>query len=155
MNDQERVEEHHALQELARFAAANHIWGRSFKRSSLIDPFAQLLEGLERWPSREDRNYLRGMLKTEISTRIERISPFGVSAERRQAIYGYVDLFFDEVLMREHHNRAENLLDRARLLKGAYLMFLRAALPAGQQKAADAESDEMIGDGVSAITIHP
>lgn len=151
MNDQPHVEEHRALQELARFAATHHIWGRSFKRSSLIDPFAQMLEGLERWPNPEDRDYLRGMLKTEISTRIERISPFGVGAERRQAIYRYVDIFFDEVLKREHHNRAPSLLDRARLLKGAYLMFLREALPQGQQKAADSESDEMIDDGVAAV----
>ena len=136
-------EQHDAVRRLAEFAAAHRIWGRSFKRSSLLDPFAQILEWLERWPDAKDRDYLRGMLKTEISTRIERISQFGVSTERRHAIYQYVDLFFDEVLKGEHFDRAQSLLDRARLLKGAYLLFLRNALPTGQRKAADEESDEL------------
>jgi CRISPR-associated protein Csc3 len=144
-------EQHDAVRRLAEFAAAHRIWGRSFHRSSLLDPFAQILEWLERWPNPDDRDYLRGMLKTEISTRIERISPYGVRAERRQAIYQYVDLFFDEVLKGEHYDRAQSLLDRARLLKGAYLLFLRNALPAAQRKAADDESDELPDeDGVIA-----
>lgn len=146
MSEQYQVEQHQALIKLARFAAANHIWGRSFKRTSLIDPFTQILEALERWPNPEDREYLRGMLKTEISTRIERISPYGIGAERRQAIYQYVDIFFEEVLKREHHDRAQSLLDRARLLKGAYLIFLREALPPRQQKAADENADEMLNE---------
>lgn len=135
-------EQHDAVRRLAEFAAVHRIRGRSFHRSSLLDPFAQLLESLERWPNPEDRDYLRGMLKTEISTRIERISSYGVSTERRQAIYQYVDLFFDEVLKGEHYDRAQSLLDRARLLRGAYLLFLRNALPTGQRKAADEELDE-------------
>ncbi len=144
MNDQTSTEQHHAVRELARFAAANRIWGRSFKRTSLLDPFTQLLEGLERWPAPADRDYLRGMLKTEISTRIERISPYGVSRERRQAIYQYVDIFFDVALKREHHDNAQRLLDRARLLNGAYLIFLREALPQRQRDAADSDAEEAL-----------
>jgi|GEM_PF-1265988 CRISPR-associated protein Csc3 len=144
-------EQHEAVKRLAEFAAANYIWGRSSKRTSLLDPFARILEQLERFPDPRDRDLLRASLKSDISRHIELASRYGVSAERKQAIYQYVDLFFDEVLQREHHDRVQNLLDRSRLLKGAYLLFLRDALPQSLRKAADSESDEP-GDEDEAVS---
>lgn len=138
--------EHAALQELAAFAARNHIQGRSFKRNSILDPFARMLEGLEKWPKLEDRSYLRAMLKDDIGAHIERASPHGIRAERRQAIYEYVDRFFERLLAQEHHDTAQHLLERARLLKGAYLIFFREALPPRQRQATDEGDDTSLDD---------
>lgn len=126
-----------ALRELARLAATKHIQGRSFKRNSLLDPFARMLENLEHWPDAKDREYVRAMLKDEVSVHIERASLHGLSRERREAIHVYVDCFFDRLLDGEHHGIAQRLLERERLLKGAYLIFFREAMPASQRIVAD------------------
>lgn len=132
-------EAHLVVRDLAALAARSHIRGRSWARSAILDPFTQMMEGLERWPDPKDRDLLRAMLKAEIATRLERISSFGIGAERRQAVERYVDLFFDGLLRREHYDKAPGLLERARLLKGAYLIFFREALPQRQRDAADSD----------------
>jgi CRISPR-associated protein Csc3 len=135
------AEMHIALRDLARFAAAKHIRGRSYKRNSILDPFSRMLEGLERYPDKEDRDYLCAMLKEEVSEHIRRASPFGLSAERCQAIYTYVDRFFIDLLDNEHHGNPTALLDRGRLLKPAYLIFFREVLPPKQQQALDNDEE--------------
>lgn len=130
------------LRELATLAAKEHIRGRSFKRSAILTPFTQMLEALERWPKPEDRGYLRAMLKNEVSAHIERAaSPYKLSPQRKQAVYTYVDRFFDLLLDQEHHGNPQHLLDRARLLRGAYLIFFREAVPPRQQAAIDTEEE--------------
>lgn len=127
------------LRELATLAARERIQGRSFKRSAILTPFSQMLEALERWPKPEDRGYLRAMLKDEVSAHIERAipPPYNLTPQRKQVIYTYVDCFFDVLLDQEHHGNPQHLLDRARLLKGAYLIFFREAVPPRQQAAID------------------
>ncbi len=132
---------HTTLRELAHFAAVKHIQGRSFKRNSILDPFVRMIEGLERYPAEEDRDYLRAMLKEGVSEHIRRASPYGLKADRCQAIYAFVDLFFDELLGKEYHDKATALLDRAQLLKPAYLIFFREAVPPKQQQAIDSDED--------------
>jgi CRISPR-associated protein Csc3 len=132
------------LRNLATLAATEHILGRSFKRSSILTPFVQMIEALERWPKPEDRGYLRAMLKDEVSTHIERASPYHLSAKRRQAIYLFVDQFFDHILNQEHHGNAQYLLERARLLKGAYLIFFREALSGREQEAVDEQEESTL-----------
>jgi hypothetical protein len=131
------------LRELATLAAREHVQGRSFKRSAILTPFTQMIEALERWPKPEDRGYLRAMLKNEVSAHIERAlpPPYKLTPRRTQAIYTYVDRFFDVLLNQEHHGNAQHLLERARLLKGAYLIFFREAVPPRQQAAIDSAED--------------
>lgn len=135
------AEMHTALRDLAHFAATKYIRGRSYKRNSILDPFARMIEGLERYPDKVDRDYLSAMLKEEVSEHIRRASPFGLGPERCQAIYTYVDQFFTELLDKEHNGNPAALLDRERLLKPAYLIFFRAALPPKQQQAVDNEEE--------------
>lgn len=137
------TEMHTSLQTLAQFAAEKYIRGRSYNRSSILNPFVQMLEGLERFPGTEDREYLCAKLKDDISEHIRRASRYGLGPERRQAIYTYVDCFFSDILDKEHHGNPAALLDRERLLKPAYLLFFReAVLPSQRQKADDEEESD-------------
>ena len=135
------AEMHAALRDLAHFAAKSYICGRSLKRNSILDPFARIIEGLERYPDKEDRDYLCAMLKEDVSEHIRRASPFGLGTKRRQAIYAYVDRFFVELLDKEHRGNPAVLLDRERLLKPAYLIFFREALPPKQRQAMDSDEE--------------
>jgi hypothetical protein len=61
----------------------------------------------------------------------------------------YVDLFFDEVLKKAHHNNVNRLLGRERLIRSAYLFYLREALPrkAAESVAIGAEAGEYEEEG--------
>ena len=43
-------------------------------------------------------------------------------------MYEYVEMFFKHVLEEAHHNDANKLLQRERLLRSAYLVYMRQAL---------------------------
>lgn len=142
------AEMHTALRELAHFAAKSQIRGRSFKRNSILDPFARIIEGLERYPDARDRDYLCAMLKEDVSEHIRRASPYGLGPERCQAIYTYVDRFFSDLLDKEHRGSVADLLDRERLLKPAYLIFFREAISPKQQQAVDSDEEGDLDEDV-------
>lgn len=116
-----------ALQNLATYAAVHRIRGRSYKRNSLLKPFDIILNELDRCPdpkSEDEIKLLKAGTKGLILEHVQRIAK-GV---REDAVYKYVDDFFEEVLVTAHHNNANKLLQRQRLLRSAYLVYMREAL---------------------------
>ncbi|MGI9057642.1 MAG: hypothetical protein ACR2H5_03610 [Ktedonobacteraceae bacterium] len=116
-----------ALQELATFAASHRIRGRSYKRNSMLKPLDIILNELDRCPNPKDPAEIR-LVRTGskglIYEHVQRVAK-GV---REDAVYHYVDLFFDQVLEEAHHNNANKLLQRERLIRSAYLVYMRQAL---------------------------
>ena len=47
---------------------------------------------------------------------------------REDAVYQYVELFFNRVLTDAHYGNANKLLQRERLIRSAYLVYMRQAL---------------------------
>lgn len=116
-----------ALQILATYAATNRIHGRSFKRNSMLKPLDIILNELDRCPdakNRDEINLIKAGSKGLILEHIRRVTK-GVHEER---IYHYVDLFFNDVLQVAFHNNANKLLQRERLVRSAYLVYMREAL---------------------------
>jgi hypothetical protein len=116
-----------ALQDLAKYAATYRIRGRSYKRNSLLKPLDIMLKELDRCPdtkNTDEMNLIIAGSKGLIFEHIRRIAK-GV---REDAVYQYVDLFFEQVLKTAHHNNANKLLQRERLIRSAYLVYMREAL---------------------------
>ncbi|MDQ2714335.1 MAG: hypothetical protein M3Z08_05455 [Chloroflexota bacterium] len=127
------------LRAMAVYAAENRIRGNSFKRNSLLKPFDIILSELDRCPAPDNLNELaliRAGTKEMIFAHLERIAQpeYKVGRTKQDKVSHYVDLFFDEVLKKAHHNNANRLLGRERLIRSAYLFYLREALP---RKAAE------------------
>lgn len=122
------------LRAMAVYAAENRIRGNTFKRNSLLKPLDIILSELDRCPSPDNINELeliRAGTKEMIFDHLERIaqSDYKPGRTKQDKVGRYVDLFFDEVLLRAHHNNVNRLLSRERLIRSAYLFYLREALP--------------------------
>ena len=120
------------LQELAVFAAQNSIKGTSFKRNSLLKPLDIILQELDQCPNPDDEKELeliRAATKELIFDHLERIAKDGykLGQTKQSKINKYVDLFFDGVLKRAHHGKVNRLLSREKLIRAAYLFWVRQA----------------------------
>lgn len=116
-----------ALKDLAKYAAQHRIRGKSYKRNSLLKPLDIILDELDRCPDTKERNELelvRTGSKGLILAHVQRVAK-GVQED---AVYCYVDLFFDQVLNEAHRKNANKLLQRERLIRSAYLVYMRQAI---------------------------
>ncbi len=122
------------LKVLASYAAQNNIRGTSFKRNSLLKPLDIIMQELDHCAAPDDMNELeliRAGTKEFIFDHLERIAKtdYKPGRTKREKVNHYVDLFFDEVLFKAHHGKVNKLLGRERLLRSAYLFYVREALP--------------------------
>lgn len=116
-----------ALENLAKYAAAHRIRGRSYKRNSMLKPLDIILNELDRCPDTkndEEIGLVRDGSKGLILDHVKRVAK-GVHED---AVYEYVNMFFRDVLGEMHHKNANKLLQRERLLRSAYLVYMRQAL---------------------------
>lgn len=116
-----------ALQDLAQYAASHRIRGRSYKRNSMLKPLDIILNELDRCPdtkNKDEINLLKAGCKGLILEHVQRVTK-GVHED---AVYHYVELFFEQVLKAAHHDNANKLLQRERLIRSAYLVYMREAL---------------------------
>lgn len=114
-----------ALKDLAIYAAQYRIRGRSYKRNSLLKPLDIILDELDRCPNPKDNDELalvRAGTKGLILDHVKRVAK-GVQED---AVYQYVEMFFEDVLI--HPGNVNRLLQRERLIRSAYLVYMREAL---------------------------
>ncbi len=122
------------LQAMAVYAAQNRIQGVSRNRNSLLKPLDIILEELDRCPEPDNLNEIalvKAGTKRMIFDHLERIADadYKPGRTKQEKISHYVDLFFNDVLGKAHHGKVNKLLDRARLLRSAYLFYFSEALP--------------------------
>jgi CRISPR-associated protein Csc3 len=120
------------LKELAVYAAQMSIKGSSFKRNSLLKPLDIILQELDRCPNPDDENELeliRAATKELIFDHLERIAKDGykLGKTKQSKINNYVDLFFEGVLKKAHRGKVNKLLSREKLIRAAYLFWVRQA----------------------------
>jgi len=116
-----------------------------FKRSSVLKPLDMILVLLEQNPKEADRGLVRAGAKEELFAHLDRIAPTGrkPGRQKREQVSRFVDLFFDGVLGEAHAGDVNQLLQRARLLRSAYLTYYRVALP--QREIAREDKEPMGG----------
>jgi len=146
-------ETYNPLRQLAYLAGRDHLRGGSFKRNALLKPFDIILELLDGCIHPQDPGeimLLRAAAKNDIMVYFERIAPEEYIPGRTKAskVNDYVDLFFDEVLGQMHHGQVSQLLARQRILRSAYLTWMRQSLDELQEerKAASALAGTMTNE---------
>jgi len=145
------------LERLAQHAWKHRVFSSSLKRNSLLKPLDMILTQLEGEPKPEARGTVRAALVEDVFGHLERIAPAGRKPGRTMhaAVMEYVDLFFDGVLDGAHHGDVNRLLGRGKLLRSAYLFYIRACIPGKHQETAlsDDTTDEGVldehGDGIA------
>jgi len=129
---------------MASLAAEEHIRGRSNKRNSLLKPFDIILENLEREPKQDTRDLVRRASERDIFDHIDRIADVKYKPGRgkQEQIRKYVDFFFDDLLAKAHDGDVNRLLQRSKLMRSAYLIYYRDALPERAKEQVDTEQAE-------------
>ena len=135
------------IRELAAYAAQHRLQGGSMKRNSLLKPLDIILEELERCPEPDNQNELalvRAGTKRMIFDYMDRIADveYKPGRTKQEKINHYVDLFFDGVLNKAHHNNVNKLLGRERLIRSAYLFYLSEARSQLSKTSANGTTDE-------------
>src|SRR3989442_7834368 len=118
------------LKQLAVHAAHHAIKGSSLNRNSLLKPLDIILQELDRCLNPDDEKELaiiRAASKELIFDHMERIAKEGFKPgqTKQTQINTFVDIFFDEVLKRENHSKVNRLLSREKLIRAAYLFWVR------------------------------
>jgi hypothetical protein len=137
-----------SLKQMAALAVEEHLKGRSFKRNSILKPLDIILEHLEREPKEDVRDLIRRASERDIFDHIDRITEaqYKLGFEKRERkldqIRAYVDLFFDGILEKIHEGDVNRLLQRSKLLRSAYLIYYRDALPERTKEQVDTEQSE-------------
>src|SRR5260221_14391611 len=93
----------------------------------MLKPLDIILNELDRCPNAKDPEEIKLVCtgcKGLIYEHVQRVA----KSVREDAVYAYVDMFFEQVLKQAHHNNANKLLQRERLLRSAYLVYMRQAL---------------------------
>jgi len=131
------------LQQLAQHGWMYHIRGSSLKRNALLKPLDMMMEQLEKEPKPELRATVHAALVEDIFAHLERTARPGFKPGRTKhnAVEQYVALFLDGVLADAHHGDVNRLLGRAKLLRSAYLFYIRECIPIPQQEQALREDE--------------
>lgn len=130
-----------------RLRAPRQTWRSVVRRSNLLKPFELIIDQIERHPDMNpDR--LRAAAAEEIFDYLERVTleQYWSPRRRLETIRAYVDLFFDELLAVEHRGDINRLLGRKRVLRSAYLMYVRQAIPEKVAETADTAPDAVADD---------
>jgi CRISPR-associated protein Csc3 len=129
---------------MATIAAEEHIKGRSFKRNSILKPLDIILENLEREPKQDTRDLVRRASERDIFDHIDRIADaqYKPGRGKQEQIRKYVDFFFDDLLAKAHGGDVNRLLQRSKLMRSAYLIYYRDALPERAKEQVDTEQTE-------------
>ena len=133
-----------ALKQMATLAAEEHIRGRSFKRNSILKPLDIILEILEREPKEDVRDLVRCASERDFFDHIDRIADaqYKPGRGKQEQIRKYVNFFFDGLLTKVHGNDVNRLLQRGKLMRSAYLIYFRDALPERAKEQVDTEQAE-------------
>ncbi len=141
------------LKELAVYAVQHSIRGTSIKPNSLLKPLDIILQELDRCPNPDDKmelELIRAAVKALIFDHLKRIAKdeYKPGKTKQSKINEYVDLFFDEVLEKAHNGKINKLLSRERLLRAAYLFWVREAraersVSSGKAKDIKEATDEL------------
>ena len=133
-----------SLKQMATLAAEEHIKGRSFKRNSILKPLDIILENLEREPKEDVRDLVRRASERDIFDHIDRIADpqYKPGRGKQEQIRKYVNFFFDELLFKAHGGDVNRLLQRSKLMRSAYLIYYRDALPERTKEQVDTEQTE-------------
>lgn len=112
------------LKEAAYIAASVRLWGSSDdKRTSLSEPFTELVAAVRSQKSYMDLEFLFGALVKKYHIRLDRIDKGYIKFDDIKSYYSILRQLYEEV----YQGRPDKLLNDQKNLEAAYLFFLQEA----------------------------
>lgn len=133
------------LQRLANIAWQNGLRGRSLEKSSLLFPLGEVFQKLGHPGGAADRGALMAAATMDIFDHLSRIAEEQYKPGRKkwEASKAFVDAFFEGVLDGAYSGNVRKLLSDEKLLRSAYLFYLREQIPRKElPKDAELEVEE-------------
>ncbi len=130
------------LKEAAALAAAGRLWGSSYKRTAMAEPFAEFISAIRKLKPRMDYDTLFAALVTDYHTRLDRIREHGVGRPKFEQITAYYSVLrrmFEQV----YSGKPERLLADQKTLQSAYLFFLEEARAELKSKEAETPVEDI------------
>lgn len=128
------------LAHVAEIARNNRIWGRSFKKSSILFPVADVFDKLKQAGRTADREALRAATVSDIFDHLDRIADaqYKPGKTKREAVKSFVNGWYDGILGEVYKGDLRRLLSDEKLIRSAYLFYFNEA---GQSDPTDEETE--------------
>lgn len=124
------------LREAAQIAAEAKLWGSSYERTSLIEPFAAFISEIRSQKSHMPLDVIFAALVQNYHKRLDRIREHGVGLNKFEKLKHYYDVLrrlYEDV----YQARPDKLLTDQKTLEAAYLFFLEEARQQLRSKSED------------------
>jgi len=127
-----------ALQRLAKIAWEGSLRGRSLRKNSLMAPLDEIFKKLGRLGEAADMETLRAAIIEDIFEHLERIADqrYRPGQRKWQTTQDFVNGFFEEIYEGVYAGKMRKLLADEKLLRSAYMFYVREQIP---RKSAEAE----------------
>lgn len=136
----------HNLRKLAEIAWQGGLRGKSLKKNSLMMPLDEVFQKLTRRSQAFDDEALKAAIAEDIFQYLERITEeqYAPGRRKRAAAIEFVETFFNDVYQGNYQGNRTRLLADEKLLRSAYMFFIRQQIP--QKQAEAAEEDELAAE---------
>ncbi len=127
----ERGDTMEQLKQLATIAWEGKIKGESLKKNSLMMPFDMAFEKLQHKSEIIDLETVQAALTEDIFAYLDRIAKedYKPGGTKREKIKTFVEVFFSGLLQKVYHNNVNKLLADEKILKSAFLFYVREQIP--------------------------
>ena len=133
----ERSETMEQLKELAAIAWEGKLKGESLKKNALMMPFDMAFEKLLHKSDLIDLETLQAALIEDIFAYLDRIAKneYRPGITKREKVKRFVDVFFSGLLQGVYHDNINKLLADEKILKSAFLFYIREQIPTKKGEA--------------------
>lgn len=134
------------LQHMAQIAWERRLRGRTREKHSLMVPLDQVMKKLNYRTKEQDIAFLRASSVEDIHEYLNRVAESkyrtGPRPKRWEYIKEFVDIFFDGILTEVYSNSVNRLLSDEKLIRSAFLFYIREQIPAKVAEVPEEDSDE-------------
>lgn len=130
---------HQALQKSAEIAWSNRIIGRSLERSSLLYAYDELQRKFTQLQGSKtlDLETVKAAAAQDIFDHLERLAKqqgYNIGRKKREACIQFVSVWFDEILPNVYEGNMRKLISDEKMLRSAYLFYIRGQIPQKSKK---------------------
>ncbi|HYN87172.1 MAG TPA: hypothetical protein VER55_01520, partial [Ardenticatenaceae bacterium] len=132
------------LQELAALAWRAGLRGRSLEKNSLMTPLDEVLRKLTHASDAFDEPALRAAIVEDIFEYLQRVAGerYRPGRTKFDACQGFVDTFFTGILQDVYGGNRRRLLADEKLLRSAFLFYIRQQIPRKEAEEGEPAGDE-------------
>ena len=125
------------LKTLAALAWEGKLKGESLKKNALMMPFDMAFEKLQHKSEVIDLETVQAALAEDIFAYLDRIAKEGYKpgGTKREKVKAFVEVFFSALLQGVYHNNVNKLLADEKILKSAFLFYIREQIPTKKGEA--------------------